>query len=164
MATTKSPAFIFQTALLPDTQRLDSRHERGGLYPQEVCSPSGPVDLSASLFERGFDVFPVPSLSFVLRKQTGVCVRFGTVTVRCFGSPRRSRRAASRRRAPPLAAAAAVAAALPQAAQGQTWLDHSSVSRLTPPSNLYTHGDPDLPMVSRFIQGQRFDLQASLPQ
>ncbi len=36
------------------------------------------------------------------------------------------------------------------------------VTRLTPPSNLFTFGDPDLPIVSRFLPGQRFDLQATI--
>jgi alkaline phosphatase len=36
------------------------------------------------------------------------------------------------------------------------------ISRLTPPSNVFTKGDPTLPVVSRFLQGQRFDLQATI--
>jgi alkaline phosphatase len=36
------------------------------------------------------------------------------------------------------------------------------VTRLTPPSNLFTFGDADLPIVSRFLPGQRFDLQATI--
>jgi len=36
-----------------------------------------------------------------------------------------------------------------------------SVSRLTPPSVLFTAGQPD-PVVARFLPGQRFDLQATL--
>ncbi len=37
-----------------------------------------------------------------------------------------------------------------------------TVLRLTPPSNLFTHGNPNLPIVARFIPGQRFDLQATI--
>lgn len=37
-----------------------------------------------------------------------------------------------------------------------------TVLRLTPPSNLFRFGNPDLPVVSRFIAGQRFDLQATI--
>jgi alkaline phosphatase len=36
------------------------------------------------------------------------------------------------------------------------------VTRLTPPSNLFSFGDPDLPIVARFLPGQRFDLQATI--
>ena len=36
------------------------------------------------------------------------------------------------------------------------------VNRLTPPSNLFRTGDPTLPVVSRFLPGQRFDLQATI--
>ncbi len=35
-------------------------------------------------------------------------------------------------------------------------------SRLTPPSALFSAGDPDAPIVSRFLPGQRFDLQATV--
>lgn len=35
------------------------------------------------------------------------------------------------------------------------------ISRLTPPSELFASGNPD-PMVSRFVAGQRFDLQATV--
>ncbi len=37
-----------------------------------------------------------------------------------------------------------------------------SVSRLTPPSALFTFGDPAPPYISRFLPGQRFDLQATI--
>ena len=36
------------------------------------------------------------------------------------------------------------------------------VSRLTPPSALFNFGDPSPPIISRFIRGQRFDLQATI--
>ncbi len=36
------------------------------------------------------------------------------------------------------------------------------VTRLTPPSNFFTFGDPELPIVARFLPGQRFDLQATI--
>src|SRR5262244_273368 len=35
------------------------------------------------------------------------------------------------------------------------------ISRLTPPSELFASGNPQ-PMVSRFVAGQRFDLQATV--
>jgi alkaline phosphatase len=37
-----------------------------------------------------------------------------------------------------------------------------SVSRLTPPSRLFSFGDAGAPITSRFIAGQRFDLQATI--
>lgn len=37
-----------------------------------------------------------------------------------------------------------------------------TVSRLTPPSALFTFGDPGAPYISRFLPGQRFDLQATV--
>ena len=37
-----------------------------------------------------------------------------------------------------------------------------SVSRLTPPSGLFSYGDPNPPVISRFIANQRFDLQATV--
>jgi len=37
-----------------------------------------------------------------------------------------------------------------------------TVSRLTPPSNLFKENDPNPPYVSRFLVGQRFDLQATV--
>ena len=37
-----------------------------------------------------------------------------------------------------------------------------SVSRLTPPSMLYSFGDPGTPVTSRFLAGQFFDLQATV--
>ncbi|MCU0224489.1 MAG: alkaline phosphatase [Acidobacteria bacterium] len=49
-----------------------------------------------------------------------------------------------------LAAAASAALAAP------------AVTRLTPPSNLFTENDPNPPYVSRFLVGQRFDLQATV--
>jgi alkaline phosphatase len=37
-----------------------------------------------------------------------------------------------------------------------------TVSRLTPPSALFTYGDPKPPIIARFLPGQRFDLQATI--
>jgi alkaline phosphatase len=37
-----------------------------------------------------------------------------------------------------------------------------TVSRLTPPSELFSFGDPNPPIISRFLPGQRFDLQATI--
>ena len=37
-----------------------------------------------------------------------------------------------------------------------------SVSRLTPPSELFSSGDPNPPYIARFLPGQRFDLQATI--
>jgi alkaline phosphatase len=37
-----------------------------------------------------------------------------------------------------------------------------AVTRLTPPSALFTFGDPNPPLISRFMAGQRFDLQATV--
>src|SRR5687767_1073216 len=37
-----------------------------------------------------------------------------------------------------------------------------SVTRLTPPSALFNFNDPNPPIISRFIEDQRFDLQATL--
>jgi alkaline phosphatase len=37
-----------------------------------------------------------------------------------------------------------------------------SVSRLTPPSELFNSGDPNPPYIARFLPGQRFDLQATI--
>ncbi len=36
------------------------------------------------------------------------------------------------------------------------------VTRLTPPSALFSAGDPDPPIIARFLPGQRFDLQATI--
>src|SRR5262245_2370490 len=36
------------------------------------------------------------------------------------------------------------------------------VSRLTPPSALFTFNDPGEPYIARFLPGQRFDLQATV--
>src|SRR5688572_17112287 len=36
------------------------------------------------------------------------------------------------------------------------------VSRLTPPSSLFSFGDAQSPMIARFLPGQRFDLQATI--
>jgi alkaline phosphatase len=36
------------------------------------------------------------------------------------------------------------------------------VSRLTPPSDLFSYGDPNPPIIARFLPGQRFDLQATV--
>lgn len=38
----------------------------------------------------------------------------------------------------------------------------ATVKRLTPPSALFAFGDPGEPVISRFLPGQRFDLQATL--
>ncbi len=37
-----------------------------------------------------------------------------------------------------------------------------SVTRLNPPSALFTYGDATPPYISRFVPGQRFDLQATI--
>src|SRR5262245_14176995 len=37
-----------------------------------------------------------------------------------------------------------------------------TVSRLTPPSAFFSNNDPDPPYISRFLPGQRFDLQATV--
>jgi alkaline phosphatase len=37
-----------------------------------------------------------------------------------------------------------------------------TVSRLTPPSDLFSFNDPNPPYISRFLPGQRFDLQATI--
>ncbi len=37
-----------------------------------------------------------------------------------------------------------------------------AVTRLTPPSALFSFGDPNPPYISRFLPGQRFDLQATI--
>lgn len=37
-----------------------------------------------------------------------------------------------------------------------------TISRLTPPSALFTYGDPKPPIIARFLPGQRFDLQATI--
>lgn len=36
------------------------------------------------------------------------------------------------------------------------------VTRLTPPSELFSYGDPNPPIIARFLAGQRFDLQATI--
>ena len=36
------------------------------------------------------------------------------------------------------------------------------VSRLTPPSELFASGNPNPPIIARFLPGQRFDLQATV--
>src|SRR5215510_5998606 len=36
------------------------------------------------------------------------------------------------------------------------------VRRLTPPSTLFSIGDPNPPIIARFLPGQRFDLQATV--
>ena len=38
----------------------------------------------------------------------------------------------------------------------------STISRLTPPSALFTFGDATPPIISRFLPGQRFDLQTTV--
>ncbi len=52
--------------------------------------------------------------------------------------------------------AGAALAALPPASAAP------AVSRLTPPSGLFSFGDPNPPVISRFIANQRFDLQATV--
>src|SRR6266542_1475974 len=37
-----------------------------------------------------------------------------------------------------------------------------TVSRLTPPSALFSFNDPGKPYIARFLPGQRFDLQATV--
>ena len=37
-----------------------------------------------------------------------------------------------------------------------------TVSRLTPPSELFASGNPNPPVIGRFLPGQRFDLQATV--
>lgn len=37
-----------------------------------------------------------------------------------------------------------------------------TISRLTPPSELFSFGDPNPPYIARFLPGQRFDLQATV--
>ena len=37
-----------------------------------------------------------------------------------------------------------------------------SVTRLTPPSTLFSSGNPDPPIIARFLPGQRFDVQATV--
>ena len=37
-----------------------------------------------------------------------------------------------------------------------------SISRLTPPSALFSFGDPNPPVIARFLPGQKFDLQATV--
>jgi alkaline phosphatase len=49
-----------------------------------------------------------------------------------------------------------VVAAMPLASAAPT------VSRLTPPSNLFTENDPNPPYIARFVIDQRFDLQATV--
>ena len=36
------------------------------------------------------------------------------------------------------------------------------VTRLTPPSALFSQNDPNPPIIARFLPGQRFDLQAPI--
>jgi alkaline phosphatase len=43
-----------------------------------------------------------------------------------------------------------------------TLAEAAVVSRLTPPSALFTFGDPGAPYIARFLPGQRFDLQATV--
>ena len=56
----------------------------------------------------------------------------------------------------PLGVAGALLFALPATTADPT------VSRLTPPSALFTFGDPAEPYISRFLPDQRFDLQATV--
>ena len=37
-----------------------------------------------------------------------------------------------------------------------------AITRLNPPSALFTFGDPNPPYIARFLPGQRFDLQATV--
>jgi alkaline phosphatase len=56
--------------------------------------------------------------------------------------------------------------ALAAAATVLAWIQSAhaapSVSRLTPPSALFSFGDSSPPIISRFLPGQRFDLQATV--
>ncbi|HKB89956.1 MAG TPA: alkaline phosphatase, partial [Opitutaceae bacterium] len=36
------------------------------------------------------------------------------------------------------------------------------ISRLTPPSDLFSYGDPNPPIIARFLPGQRFDFQSTI--
>ncbi|HUN80503.1 MAG TPA: alkaline phosphatase, partial [Phycisphaerae bacterium] len=54
-----------------------------------------------------------------------------------------------------------MASAVAVASAGLEVLASPVVSRLTPPSNLFTFGQAD-PVVARFLPGQRFDLQATV--
>jgi alkaline phosphatase len=45
---------------------------------------------------------------------------------------------------------------------GVSALAAPTVSRLTPPSALFTFGDPNPPVIARFLPGQRFDLEATI--
>ena len=43
------------------------------------------------------------------------------------------------------------------------WLSAApTITRLTPPSNLFSSNDPNPPIIARFLPGQRFDLQATI--
>lgn len=57
---------------------------------------------------------------------------------------------------------AALATALVGAAALGTALAAPTVTRLTPPSQLFTEGVAEPPYISRFLVGQRFDLQATI--
>ena len=60
---------------------------------------------------------------------------------------------------PVLRAGLAVGAFLLPLAAG---LAAPTISRLTPPSELFSFGDPNPPYIARFLPGQRFDLQATV--
>ena len=48
------------------------------------------------------------------------------------------------------------------AASTSAFIAAPRVSRLTPPSSLFSFGDPQPPVIARFLPGQRFDLQATI--
>ncbi|MBL9135031.1 MAG: alkaline phosphatase [Verrucomicrobiales bacterium] len=54
-----------------------------------------------------------------------------------------------------LGLAGAIATAVPALAA-------PTITRLTPPSALFSFGDPNPPVIARFLSGQRFDLQATI--
>ena len=55
-----------------------------------------------------------------------------------------------------------IAIALATAALANSGLAAPSVTRLNPPSALFSYGDATPPYISRFLPGQRFDLQATI--
>ena len=55
-----------------------------------------------------------------------------------------------------------VIAAVVAAAATPALIAAPRVTRLTPPSSLFSFGDPQPPVIARFLPGQRFDLQATI--
>ena len=55
-----------------------------------------------------------------------------------------------------------VVAAFLAVAATQSLIAAPRVTRLTPPSSLFSFGDPQPPVIARFLPGQRFDLQATI--